>query len=306
MLLSMTGFVSKTLSLTIKNEPVSVTVTIKALNSRFFEVNCKMPHGLAHIEQALQKKLKEKLARGSIYCTIHMSTLSPLSGTVHPSLRTVEEYLKSIALIKKTFGKEYNLGDEEGTAGISLKDLIQLPAVFEKPEEILGTQTADVLLNAIDGLIDEVVAERQREGIALQKDLEGRIKILAASIKELAERSKSVLQKRREKLHHDTLELLKTISADAQEHHIQQMHSQLERMDVHEEIVRFETHLQHLETFIAAAQPEKGKKIDFILQELFRETNTIAAKCLDAQLGALTITMKVELEKSREQAQNIV
>lgn len=302
MLLSMTGFVSKTLTLTMKNEPVSVTVTIKALNSRFFEVNCKMPHGLAHLEQAIHKKLKEKLGRGSIYCTIHMSTLSPLSGTVHPSLRTVEEYLESIALIQKTFGKKYGLSD----SNISLKDLIQLPAVFEKPEEVLGGKSADLLLNAIDGLVDEVVSERKREGAALQKDLESRIKTLDVTMTELAERSKAVLQKRRDKLHQETLELLKSASPEAQEHHLQQMHAQLERMDIHEEIVRFETHLEHLGTFIKSAQPEKGKKIDFILQELFRETNTIAAKCLDAQLGALTITLKVELEKSREQAQNIV
>lgn len=302
MLLSMTGFVSKTLTLTMKNEPVSVTVTIKALNSRFFEVNCKMPHGLAHLEQAIHKKLKEKLGRGSINCTIHMSTLAPLSGTVHPSLRTVEEYLKSIALIQKTFGKKYKLED----ASISLKDLIQLPAVFEQPEEVLGGKNAEALLHALDSLVDDVVAERKREGAALQKDLESRMKTLDVTIKEIAKVSKTVLQKRREKLHQETLELLKTSSAEAQEHHLQQMHAQLERMDIHEELVRFETHLQHLKTFIKTDQPEKGKKIDFILQELFRETNTIAAKCLDAQLGTLTITLKVELEKSREQAQNIV
>ena len=302
MLQSMTGFTSKTIPLTIKDEPVSITVTIKALNSRFFELNCKMPHGLAHLEQSIHKKFKEKLGRGSVYCTIHMSTLAPLTGTVHPSLRTIEEYLKSIELIKKKFGKKFDLNND----GINLKDIIQLPSVFEQPEAALGDKPTKLLLDEIDTLIDQVVTERKREGAALQKDLEGRIKILDKTIKDLAERSKIVLQKRRDKLHQETLELLKNASQEAQEHHLQQMHSQLEKMDIHEEMVRFETHLQHLAEFIKSKQIEKGKKIDFILQELFRETNTIASKSLDAQLGALTITMKVELEKAREQAQNIV
>lgn len=301
MLQSMTGFTSKTFSLPIKDEQVSVTVTIKALNSRFFELNCKMPHGLAHLEQAIHKKLKEKLGRGSIYCTIHMSTLAPLSGTVHPSLRTIEEYLASIELIKKKFGKKFDLNNS-----ISLKDIIQLPSIFEQPEEVLAAKPAELLLTELDKLIDAVVTERKREGSALQKDLESRIKILDKAIKELTERSKAVLQKRREKLHLETLELLKSSSPEAQEHHVQQMHAQMEKMDIHEEIVRFETHLHHVDEFIKSKQAEKGKKIDFILQELFRETNTIAAKCLDAQLSSLTITMKVELEKAREQAQNIV
>jgi uncharacterized protein (TIGR00255 family) len=302
MLQSMTGFISKTLSLTLKDEPVSITVIIKALNSRFFELTCKMPHGLAHLEQSIQKKLKEKLGRGSVSFTIYMSTLTPLTGTIHPSMRTIEEYLQSIKLIQKHFGKELDENDQR----ISLKDLIQLPSVFEQPEAVLSKQSTDMLIDEIDKLIDALVIERKREGAALQKDLENRIQTLKITIKELIGRADVVLQKRREKLHQETLELLKSASPEAQEHHLQQMHAQLEKMDIHEEIVRFETHLQHLEEFINIQQAEKGKKIDFILQELFRETNTIAAKCLDAHLSALTITIKVELEKAREQAQNIV
>ena len=84
------------------------------------------------------------------------------------------------------------------------------------------------------------------------------------------------------------------------------IYNQLERMDIHEEIVRFKTHLDSLSAIIKADDIETGKKLDFTLQELFREINTIASKCNDSVISALSINTKVELEKSREQAQNIV
>jgi uncharacterized protein (TIGR00255 family) len=301
MLLSMTGFVSKTVPFTINGETVSITISIKTLNSRFFEVNCKMPHVLGHCEHMLHKKLKEKLSRGSVQCSLYVSSLTPFTSSITPSLRTIEAYLQAAKTIQKEFGKKYNLTDE-----LSIKDIITLPSVFEQAEEPLDTKTTEQLAGIIDNLIEYVVIERQREGAALQKDLEGRLKILKSSIKSLEERSKNVLLERREKLLKDTMELLKDTTDEAREHHMQQLHSQLERMEIHEEIVRFKTHIKNMELCIKDKSTEKGKKIDFILQELLRETNTIASKCLDAELSGYTITIKVELEKSREQAQNIV
>lgn len=301
MLLSMTGFVSKTIPFTIKGETVSITIAIKTLNSRFFEVNCKMPHVLGHCENVLHKKLKEKLSRGSVQCSVYVSSLAPFATTVTPSMRTIEGYLQAIQSIKKEFGKKYNIADQ-----ITIKDIITLPAVFEQAEEPLDTKASEQLADIIDTLIESVVIERQREGAALQKDLEGRIKILKASIKKLEERSKKVLKERRAKLLKETMELLKDTTDEAREHHMQQLHAQLERMEIHEEIVRFKTHIKSMELCIKDKSSEKGKKIDFILQELLRETNTIASKCLDAELSGYTITIKVELEKAREQAQNIV
>lgn len=81
---------------------------------------------------------------------------------------------------------------------------------------------------------------------------------------------------------------------------------QLDRLDIHEEIVRFKTHIKSFSAIISSPDIETGKKLDFTLQELFRETNTIASKCSDAQISSLAIAIKVELEKAREQAQNIV
>ena len=301
MLLSMTGFVTKTVPITINKETVTVTVSIKTLNSRFLEITCKMPHILTHIEHVLHKKFKEKLSRGSVLCSIHVSSLTPFSGAVHPSLRTIEAYLESIKTIQKKFGKTYNITDT-----LHIKDLISLPFVFETPEEPLNPVTKATLIALFDELIEEVLVERGREGAALKKDLENRIKTLKTVLKTLEAKSGVILKERRTKLQNETIELLKSASAESKEHHMQQLLAQIEKMDIHEELVRFKAHIKNLELCIKNSDLEKGKKIDFILQELFRETNTIAAKCMDAELSSLTIASKVELEKAREQAQNIV
>lgn len=301
MLLSMTGFASKTFPFIINGESISLTISLKTLNSRFFEANCKIPYVLIPYEYVIQKKLKENLSRGSVQCSINLSSLAAFAGSVQPSLRTVEAYLTSIEKINATFGSRFPISNT-----VDIKDIIQLPFVFEQPETLLDAQALGQIETCLDLIIKDLIAERQREGSVLQKDLEGRINILKTTIEQIAIRSKSVLQARRDKLLKDTLELLKDATSEAQEHHMQQLHVQLDKMDIHEELVRFNAHLANFELVIKSDSLEKGKKFDFILQELFRETNTIASKCLDAELSSLTIIIKVELEKAREQAQNIV
>lgn len=301
MLLSMTGFASKTFPFRINGECVTLTMSLKTLNSRFFEATCKIPYVFTHYEHIIQKKLKEHLSRGSVQCSIHLSNMAPFAGSVQPSLRTVEGYLKSIEKINKEFGSIYQI-----TNTVDIKDILQLPFVFEQPETLLDEGAVIQLEKALEILIKDLMTEREREGLVLQKDIEGRIEVLKTTIKQIELRSKLVLQARRDKLLKDTLELLKDVTSEAQEHHMQQLHMQLDKMDIHEELVRFASHIANFELCIQSETLEKGKKIDFILQELLRETNTIASKCLDAELSGLTIIIKVELEKAREQAQNIV
>ena len=301
MLLSMTGFASKTFPFSINGETITLTISLKTLNGRFFEVVCKAPYVLTHYEYVIQKRLKEQLSRGSIQCSLHVSSLAPFAGSANVSLRMVAAYLESIKKINEEFGSTYHI-----TNTIDVKDIIQLPYVFEQPETALDESVLMQLEKALDNIIRDLIVERMREGEVLKKDLEDRINILKGTIDQIAERSQIVLQTRREKLLKDTLELLKDATAEAQEHHMQQLHLQLDKMDIHEELVRFKSHLANLQQCIHNETLEKGKKIDFILQELLRETNTIASKCLDAELSSLTIIIKVELEKAREQAQNIV
>ncbi len=305
MIRSMTGFSSTILALPRKSpdtqaaeQPLQLSMTLKTLNSRFFETTCKLPYSLSFLETDLIKYFKSKLYRGTVVFTVHLSDPSALTGFIEPSLTAVSGYMKAIDRIKES----YDLA-----GALTISDLITLPNIFETRETPLDQETIDRIMTAIEQLTHLVEKMRIAEGHALAHDLESRIKKITEYFNQLEPRAHEVMEQKKEQLF-ATLKtaLLETRQDTASEAQTTLIYNQLERMDIHEEIVRFKTHLDSLSSIIKSADIETGKKIDFTLQELFREINTIASKCNDSIISALAINVKVELEKSREQAQNIV
>ncbi len=307
MIRSMTGFSSTILTLPRKidvaepgssEQSLQLSMTLKTLNSRFFECTCKLPYSLSFLETDLIKYFKSKLYRGNVVFSIHLSDPSALTGSIEPSFGAVLGYMKAIDRIKETCSLE-------GTLTIS--DLITLPNIFETRETPLSQETIDRIMVAIENLTTLVEETRIAEGKALAVDLESRIKAIKGYLAQLEPRANIVMEQKKAQL----FATLKTALAEthqevASDAQTTVIYNQLERMDIHEEIVRFKTHLDSLSSIIKADDIETGKKLDFTLQELFREINTIASKCNDSVISALSINTKVELEKSREQAQNIV
>lgn len=292
----MTGFGTHSINLTINDTPVTITITIKSVNSRFFEATCKLPYALTFIEPDIIKLLKKKLLRGTIYCTVHFSSTAPLKAGVVPALSIIESYLRAADLVKKKFSV---------TGELTLANLFVLPNAFETPEEFLDKTTAEKILTATDMALKNVVAERTREGQALATDLNNRAKIIHQSLAILEPRAHLVAQERKKQALASIKEL-EHLSQEAKDHQLQTIYANLEKMAIHEEIVRFTTHLKNFETVLKNSEEEKGKKLEFILQELLREANTMAAKCADTIIATEVIAIKVELEKAREQVQNIV
>ncbi len=302
--MSMTGFSSSTLTLPYSKSKqdegagINLTMTLKSLNSRFFELNCKVPFALSKLETDLIKYFKSRLHRGNIYFTIHMSNQNALSPAVKPSIDIISHYLKSVNQIQELFPIEGSL---------TIRDLISLPNIFENTEEAIPESTFKIIHDAVEKLTDNLLETRAKEGKALKEDLNGRISKIQYNMGLIEPRANQVIEERKKQLD----QALKTAitntnsdsSSDAQSLII---YNQLERIDIHEEIVRFKAHLTNLVSLIESPDQEKGKKIDFTLQELFREINTITSKCSDAQISNLAINIKVELEKAREQTQNIV
>ncbi len=304
MIISMTGFSSAIVSLPIidpltgTEHDVQLSMTLKTLNSRFFEANCRIPTSLGFLETEVIKYFKKELHRGTIQFTIYMSSPSALTGIIEPALSTVRGYMSALQKIQQ----ECNV---PGTVTIS--DLVVLNNIFETKETPLSKETINLLWKELHQLTEKCVLTRVEEGTSLEKDLKERVALLQTYINQLEPRALQVTATKKEQL----IESLKKMLAEAApditpESHISATYNQLEKLDIHEEIVRFKAHLATLETIIASTDIIKGKKIDFTLQELFRETNTIASKCADAEISSLAISIKVELEKAREQAQNIV
>lgn len=299
MIFSMTGFSSRYIELPINDqETLSITINLKATNGRFFEVSCKAPHALAQLEQDVIKLCKKKLRRGSIQCSIYCSSQSVLKGNITTSYSAIQRYLHAIDHIQKTFNIP---------GSVTIQNLITLPHVFDATEQPLEQTVRSQLLSCADEAIEELLKERAKEGAHLESDLHKRLATIHEHLAALEERAQSSWNERKERLTSAIQSLSPAEPDTVHDHHTQMIYSQLDKIDIHEEIIRFKSHLENFMHSMNDSQTiEKGKKLDFILQELFREMNTITAKCADSQLSERAINIKVELEKSREQVQNIV
>jgi uncharacterized protein (TIGR00255 family) len=297
MIHSMTGFASKTFVLTTPSgERSSISINLKSLNSRFFEASVKLPLGLSHLETTLIKQFKETLRRGHVYFTAHLSNPNVFEGSITPAMSIIDGYITAMKNIKT----KYALSDE-----IKLDNILRLPNIFSKEEQPLDEASTNLILSTVTELIEKVIADRATEGNTLALDLDKRIAIMQQEMKIIAERAHVFVEEWKKKVH----ATLQDIGADdnlivnAQK---SGLYSMLDKIDIHEEITRLNSHLDHLIKNLTSQDAEKGKRLDFTLQELGREINTIAAKCSDSTISTHAINVKVEIEKIREQIQNIV
>lgn len=297
MIRSMTGFAARSITLTgDSGEKTDVSISIKSLNSRYFDTTCKVHYSLAMLEHALIQKARTRLIRGHIYCTVHVTNPQAFRGAIEPARATIVSYIQAIQEIKKLTGLDTPL---------SLSTVLQLPNVFVMADTQLNEQATNTILTLVDELLDTVTTMREQEGAALKKDLEERIAIMRQEINKIAEEAAILVTQQKNKIQ-ETLAALKIDENHITSAQKDSLFTVLDKMDVHEEIVRFTTHLESLLKHIKTEQTEHGKRIDFTLQELGREINTIASKCSNAQISERTINIKVEIEKAREQAQNIL
>lgn len=297
MVISMTGFATKNVSVVLSDgSKATLTISIKTLNSRFFETTCKIPFALSHLENDFIKILKKRLLRGHAYLTIQTSNQAIFKGAVSPSLNTVENYLKAI----KTIQERFDIKEP-----VSINTLLQLPNVLLVDDQVVDETAQKLVGDALEELCTTITKVRAEEGKALADDILERIRLMKAAIIIIEEASHILVEEQKAKVN-EAVKELETDESQLAETRKNALCAILDKMDINEEIVRFKSHIASLEQQLAAATPEKGKRLDFTLQELGREINTIAAKCSDARIGAQAINVKVEIEKVREQVQNLV
>ncbi len=299
----MTGFASKIVEIPIsKTEKLSLSLHLKALNSRYFETTCKLPHLLNHCEIAIHRILKKKLERGHIYLMIKVQH-DATRHVIIPSKTTIEEYLTAIHQIQ-TMCKIKE--------PISLSTILQLPNIFQIEEETVQGSTEEKVLKAIENLTNDLIATRVSEGKVLSSDILSHMKEILKKLQSVSKTSLQVCKEKKEAL--DVL-ILKLQKVSADEVSVEKcmfdnqkavLLAELEKIDIHEEVVRANAHAKNIVDLLKDKNLSKGKKLDFTLQELNREINTIASKCSHSAISSLTIDMKTDIEKAREQAQNIL
>jgi uncharacterized protein (TIGR00255 family) len=297
MVISMTGFASITLELTSKEgSHTNLSIMIKSFNTRFLEANFKLPHALMHLETDLLKLFKDKLRRGYIQCIVQVSNPAVFKGPVEFDAGIVKSYLTACQTIQRTF-------NIPGT--LTIAELIILPNIFSVEEQTIDKHMQHLFMKAFEALLEQLITARQLEGKALQHDLEERIKIMHQEITKIEDRAQKLMGQRKKEII-ERLTYLDKTSQDIEDIQRTTLYLELDKIDIHEEIVRFNNHLKTFKNHLMSPEKEKGRRLDFILQELNRETNTIGAKCSDSDISSFAINIKVELEKAREQVQNIV
>lgn len=302
----MTGFATATAEIPLPNKAtMTLAMSIKSLNSRFFEINCKLPSVFSNLEISLQKMLQKKLHRGHVFLHIKIVNQELLQESIIPSITTIQNYLDAIDIIQKKF----NLSDK-----VTLTQILQLPNALQSEEMQLNEEVEAAIIESVDQLSLQLIETQKTEGALLEVDIKEQLTSMHNKIVKIKEFSLELIKEKKENLK-NVMTLLLEFPVEQEQKSQEQclletkkstLLYEIEKVDINEEIVRFNSHLVNLASQFNTQEKTKGKKIDFIIQELNREINTIAAKCSNISISSLAIDIKSELEKAREQAQNII
>lgn len=288
---SMTGYGRGTASL----DGRELTIELKSVNNRFLDVSMKLPRQLSFLEDGLRKLLNDSLSRGHVDVFVNYRNLRSDAKTV----RVDEALLKAYLASARESAKALDLADDLTLSrALTLPDVtVILPA--DEDQQALAELSKTVMTDAIDGL----KAMRLKEGERLKLDLSARMDTMVGYAAAIEKRSPAVAEEYRQKLTARIEELLGETEVD-RARLATEVAIFADRAAIDEEIVRLNTHLVHFRELLEADEPV-GRKMDFLVQEMNRECNTIGSKANDAELTSLVLLCKAEIEKLREQIQNI-
>ena len=273
-------------------------VEIKSLNHRYLELSLRIPANLLPLEMEIKKKINEHLIRGKIDVTIRRETYSGIEGSrlLEVNLPLVKNYYDLLIQLKDLFNLKEDI-TLDMMAG--LKDVFISLETLEDEITVLWEGLAGVLSNAIAALIDM----RQKEGEVLGQDLKARLYLINEHLDEIDARAPQIVLEYQKRLVARIRELMDGMVID-ESRLSQEVAIMAEKSDITEEIVRFRSHIKQF--FEMLKSPEAmGRKVDFLIQEMNREVNTIGSKSNDAEVSCHVIEIKSELAKLREQVQNL-
>ena len=273
----------------------SITVEIRSVNHRYFEFSCRTPRGCAFLEDRLKRTLQQVISRGKVEVSLTLQTVESRGGAVAVDHALAGQYLTAL----RALAAEYNLTDD-----LTLSTVARLPDLFtvcrgEEDEEELAADVLSVLQEALD----RFVAMREAEGERLRADVLSRLFTLEEHLAFVEERSPQTVAEYRARLTAKLNELLGGAVAD-EARILTEAAIVADRLAVDEETVRLHSHIAQLRGILDCAEPV-GRKLDFLVQEMNRETNTIGSKCSDTAIAGHVVEMKSEIDKIREQIQNI-
>ena len=275
----------------------AITVEIKSVNHRYFEFSCRVTRGYSFLEDKLKAFVNARVARGKIDMFVSVGAADDVPCEVAVNHSLVSGYLAAMKEISDTYGVPNDA---------SVVALSRFPDVFTVNKAPVDEEqlTADVL-TAADAALNSFVAMRETEGARMKADILSRAETILSIVSEIEERSPQTVREYENRLLERIRQTLENLSVEVDEQRIlTEVAVFADKVAVAEETVRLRSHFEQLRAFLSLDQPV-GRKIDFIIQEMNREANTIGSKVQDAVLAHKVVDIKSEIEKIREQVQNI-
>lgn len=274
---------------------------IKTVNHRYFNASVRLPREHSHLENRLVAACAERIERGHVSVQLEVEPSSDRVAARGPALdrEVLDRYLEIIEGLEGLPGV---------TKRVSVEALLGFTGVLDWDVGQSGLDDETFLAGAAAALssaLDELVASREVEGRALERDLRERIDAIEARRRQIEEIAPRREEQERERLQRKVAELLGEAGGDPDPRIAHEIVLLADRLDVSEELTRMRAHLDHFEAELGGDAEAVGRKLTFLLQELGREANTIAAKANDAEMQQAAIEIKAELEKMREQAENV-
>ncbi|HEX2271591.1 MAG TPA: YicC/YloC family endoribonuclease [Pyrinomonadaceae bacterium] len=289
---SMTGYGKGTMA----GEDFSVSVDLKTVNNRFLDIHLRAGSELAPLEPAIKKRISSRLSRGRVDVTISLERTAQLAYELNRPL--IAGYINAL----KQLQQDFSIGGE-----LDINLLARIPGALQPARNGLDDRIGEALHAALDQALDELEKMREQEGEALKSELrervqkiEGIVPTIEAAADGLAESYRTRLQKRIGELLNRGGQVVEIDPARL----AQEVAYLADRSDVSEEMVRLRSHLNQFQEALEAPG-EAGKMLDFLLQELNREANTTLSKSTDLQIKEAGLAIKAEVEKLREQVQNV-
>ena len=290
-LLSMTGYGSAKGSV----EGQEITVELKSVNNRYLDCSVRLPRNFLFAEDTVKQAVSAGVSRGKVDVFVSAQASQDSGTVVSVNEELARGYRDAVARIAETLGLE---------SGLNAFSLARFPDVLTVERRELDKDKAAAALSDITAkAVEEFNAMREREGERLRRDMLGKLETIEGLVSVVEERSPQTVKEYRERLEARLRDILADRSLDEQRV-ITEAAIFADRTDVDEETVRLRSHIAQFRTMLEEGSPI-GRKMDFLVQEFNRESNTIGSKCSDASLAKVVVDLKSEIEKIREQLQNV-
>ena len=278
------------------NNDFDITIKAQSVNSRFLDVNIRLHHIYSQYEQLIRQTTRSLLGRGKVDINVDIRDLR--EDAINPVInqQVLDAYIQAI---KTLSGEDVVAPDVRASAILSFPHAVKM-----EPRELDNIEEFEALLNnTLEQAVADLVIARGKEGAKLKQDIEKRIEICKISLVEIEKNAGRIKEDYYKKIKERVLELMEQTELD--EGRLEQEVAFLsDRSDITEEIVRLKAHFERMYDFFKETEPV-GKKMDFLVQEMNREINTIGSKSKNADISKYVIEIKSEIERIREQVQNI-